>query len=45
LRFEADPRLSPGECIAETTRQSVDARIVSQLGAIERQIRREDHGP
>jgi flagellar assembly protein FliH len=45
LRFEADPRLRPGECIAETTRQSVDARISSQLGAIERQIRREDHGP
>jgi flagellar assembly protein FliH len=45
LRFEADPRLRPGECMAETTRQSVDARTSSQLDAIERQIRREDHGP
>lgn len=40
LRFEADARLAPGECIAESPQRTIDARIPSQLAAMERELRR-----
>jgi flagellar biosynthesis/type III secretory pathway protein FliH len=42
LRFEADSRLRPGECLAETANRSIDARISAQLTALEQQVRRAD---
>lgn len=43
LRFEADTRLAPGECVAETSQRTIEARIASQLAVLERAVRRGGH--
>lgn len=45
LRFEPDPALHPGECVAEHTHCTVDARWASQLAVLEHAVRRGDGAP